>query len=136
MKQAFTRRDALRATLAGGMGLAASGLVPAAAVAEQALGAAEQPPLQAAAVGNLDSQSGPGIDFQDKRAVVFVEDDINSHVAEASKLVAAGTQFQHGLPGKGGPVVQQQADRTQVRGARLWLFRQLPRLPAQRWPAR
>ena len=37
MKHAFTRRDALRATLAGGMGLAASGLVPAAAVAAQPL---------------------------------------------------------------------------------------------------
>ena len=37
MSHAFTRRDALRATMVGGIGLAASGLVPAAAAAEQLL---------------------------------------------------------------------------------------------------
>ena len=37
MKHAFTRRDALRATLVGGMGLAASGLLPAAAATAQPL---------------------------------------------------------------------------------------------------
>ena len=37
MSHAFTRRDALRATMVGGIGLAASGLVPAAAAADQPL---------------------------------------------------------------------------------------------------
>ena len=37
MKRTFTRRDALRATMVGGMGLAASGLVPAAGAAARPL---------------------------------------------------------------------------------------------------
>ena len=53
---------------------------------------------QAAAVGNLDRESRPGIEFQQQGAPLPVENHVGPDIAQAGHLIAGGGQGEQCVP--------------------------------------
>ncbi|RMS17096.1 hypothetical protein ALP75_200490 [Pseudomonas syringae pv. actinidiae] len=53
---------------------------------------------QAAVVGNLDIQTGAGIEFQNQRAFVFIQHHVDADIAQAAQLVALGRELHEAVP--------------------------------------
>ena len=53
---------------------------------------------QAAVVGDLDVQAGAGVEFENQRALVYVQHHVDTDIAQATQLVATGGQLHKAVP--------------------------------------
>ena len=60
-----------------------------------------QPVQQAVAVGDLDREPGPRVEFQDQRALVLVEHDVDADVAQPGQLVGSAPRSAAARPSAG-----------------------------------